>query len=144
MGNTVISSTLLPIYAGLQIQPSGSDPAVGVFDSHTPPPYLPWSSFRINGSPDYLDMGQVMDDLGKRQITCVLVEGGAGLNASLLQQHLVDKLYWFIAPKMVGGNKAPGPVAGDGVETMDQALLLHDVQVKQMGADILIEAYTRW
>jgi len=47
MGNTVISSTLLPIYAGLQIQPSGSDPAVGVFDSHTPPPYLPWSSFRI-------------------------------------------------------------------------------------------------
>jgi len=99
---------------------------------------------RINGSPDYLDMGQVMDDLGKRQITCVLVEGGAGLNASLLQQHLVDKLYWFIAPKMVGGIKAPGPVAGDGVETMDQALLLHDVQVQQMGADILIEAYTRW
>lgn len=99
---------------------------------------------RIDGSHDHLDLSQVMDDLGKRDLTSVLVEGGSGLNASLLEQRLVDKLYWFIAPKMVGGVEAPGPVAGDGAKTMDEALLLHDVQVQQMGADLLIEAYTRW
>lgn len=99
---------------------------------------------RIDGSRDHLDLGQVMDDLGSRELTSVLVEGGAGLNASLLEQHLVDKLYWFVAPKMVGGIKAPGPVGGDGVQTMDEALLWYDMQVQQMGADLLIEAYTRW
>ena len=99
---------------------------------------------RIDGSPDALDLEQLVDDLGRREIISVLVEGGAGLNASLLEQRLVDKVYWFIAPKMVGGVKAPGPIAGDGVPTMDEALVLHDMQVQQIGADILIEAYTRW
>jgi hypothetical protein len=45
---------------------------------------------------------------------------------------------------MVGGVKAPGPIAGYGVPTMDEALVLHDMQVQQIGADILFEAYTRW
>jgi diaminohydroxyphosphoribosylaminopyrimidine deaminase/5-amino-6-(5-phosphoribosylamino)uracil reductase len=99
---------------------------------------------RIDGCQDNLNLDQLMGDLGQRQLISVLVEGGAGLNASLLEQRLIDKIYWFIAPKMVGGINAPGPIAGAGVHTMDEALLLHDMRVQQIGADLLIEAYTRW
>ncbi|HQA08446.1 MAG TPA: bifunctional diaminohydroxyphosphoribosylaminopyrimidine deaminase/5-amino-6-(5-phosphoribosylamino)uracil reductase RibD [Syntrophomonadaceae bacterium] len=99
---------------------------------------------RIDGTQNNLDLSQVMDDLGKRGMISVLVEGGAGLNASLLEQKLVDKLYWFIAPKIIGGSQAPGPVGGSGAASMDEAILLHDIQQQQIGDDLLIEAYTRW
>lgn len=99
---------------------------------------------RIEGCHDNLDLGNLVDDLGRRKLISVLVEGGSGLNASLMEQRLVNKLYWFIAPKIVGGIKAPGPIAGNGVNTMDEALILHDMRVEQIGADLLIEAYTGW
>lgn len=99
---------------------------------------------RIDGTQDNLDLGQVMDDLGRRGLLSVLVEGGSGLNASLLEHKLVDKLYWFIAPKIVGGIHAPGPVAGEGAATMNEAMQLHDMEMRQIGDDVLIEAYLGW
>jgi len=99
---------------------------------------------RVDGTQDNLDLRQVMDDLGKRGLISILVEGGAGLNASLLEQKLVDKLYWFIAPKIIGGSQAPGPVGGTGAAIMDEAIILHDIQQQQIGDDLLVEAYTRW
>lgn len=99
---------------------------------------------RVGGTENNLDLGQVMDDLGKRGLISILVEGGAGLNASLLEQKLVDKLYWFIAPKIIGSHQAPGPVAGTGAAAMDEAILLYDIEQQQIGNDLLIKAYTRW
>lgn len=80
-------------------------------------------------------------ELGQRNITSILVEGGAEVNASVLAENVVDKVHWFIAPKIIGGKTAPGPVGGLGLSDMAQATVLEDMQVKNIGKDILLTAY---
>lgn len=86
---------------------------------------------------------QLFKALGKRDITSILVEGGATINASVLEDHLVDKVHWFIAPKIIGGKSAPGPVGGQGVANVNNANLFEDINVELIGEDILISAYMR-
>ncbi len=88
-----------------------------------------------------VDLNHLMDLLGQREIASVLVEGGAQINSAALAEGIVDKVAMFIAPKLIGGQQAPGPVGGAGVETMDRALRLEQVQVRQFGQDVLIEGY---
>jgi len=57
-----------------------------------------------------------MDELGKRQIMSVLVEGGSILFGSLFDQKLVDKVVIFVAPIIIGGEKAKTAIGGRGVE----------------------------
>jgi diaminohydroxyphosphoribosylaminopyrimidine deaminase/5-amino-6-(5-phosphoribosylamino)uracil reductase len=68
----------------------------------------------------------------------VLVEGGAGIHASLLEAGLVDRLAVFVGPKVIGGATAPGPVAGAGRARMAEALRLARVEVSRLGDDALI------
>ena len=81
--------------------------------------------------------------LGERGIASVLVEGGAVLTAALLEQRLIDKMVFFVAPKIIGGDGISvfGPC---GVDTMDQALSLRDLTSRQVGGDIMLEAYPAW
>ena len=58
----------------------------------------------------------LLDELGKRRMTNVLVEGGGRLLGSLFDARLIDEVHVFIAPKLAGGESAPGPIAGQGVE----------------------------
>ena len=88
-----------------------------------------------------VDLKQLFCRLGERGICSIFVEGGALINYSLLKAGLIDKVYSFIAPKMVGGSSAPGPVGGDGVETLDQAFLLEDVETELLAGDILVSGY---
>ncbi|MGL5269562.1 MAG: bifunctional diaminohydroxyphosphoribosylaminopyrimidine deaminase/5-amino-6-(5-phosphoribosylamino)uracil reductase RibD [Selenomonadaceae bacterium] len=88
-----------------------------------------------------VDLKQLFCLLGERGVCSIFVEGGARINYSLLKAGLVDKVYSFIAPKMVGGSSAPGPVGGDGVETLDQAFLLEDVETELLAGDILVSGY---
>jgi len=88
-----------------------------------------------------VDLKQLFCLLGERGVCSIFVEGGAKINYSLLQAGLIDKVYSFIAPKMVGGSSAPGPVGGDGVETLDQAFLLEDVETELLAGDILVSGY---
>jgi diaminohydroxyphosphoribosylaminopyrimidine deaminase/5-amino-6-(5-phosphoribosylamino)uracil reductase len=67
------------------------------------------------------------------------VDVAAGrLAGSLLDQHLVDEVAWFVAPKLVGGGAAPGPVAGEGVARMADALSLDKMRVKRFGEDVAL------
>ena len=84
--------------------------------------------------PDLLKM------LGELKYTSVFVEGGASINASLLEYDLVDKVYWFIAPKIIGGQAAKGPIGGIGVDTVDKAIKLKDIEIKQIDEDFLVSA----
>jgi len=77
----------------------------------------------------------------RRGITSVLVEAGGTLVAALLEARLVDKVYAFLAPKVVGGVAAPTPVEGTGCPEMGQAVTLRDLQVEQLGDDVLIAGY---
>jgi diaminohydroxyphosphoribosylaminopyrimidine deaminase/5-amino-6-(5-phosphoribosylamino)uracil reductase len=86
-----------------------------------------------------VDLGQLMDELGGMGIVSVLIEGGSEVNACALEEKLVDKLIYFLAPKIIGGNDAPGAVGGCGVEQLKGALPIRDLTVFQLGNDLAIE-----
>ncbi len=88
-----------------------------------------------------VDLPELLTELGRREISSLLVEGGAEVSAAFLNMALVDKVLWFIAPKLVGGRDAPGPVGGAGHEQMDKALALRDMTWGQVGNDIYVEGY---
>lgn len=90
-----------------------------------------------------VNLPQLFKTLGQQGITSILVEGGASINAAVLEENLVDKVQWFIAPKIIGGKDAPGPVGGNGVADVNHAKLLEDIKMETMGEDILISAYVR-
>ena len=86
-------------------------------------------------------LSALMRELGHRGITSVLVEGGGEINAAALQSGIVDKLMFFIAPKLIGGKDAPGPIGGAGIVRLAEAFELRDVKTIQIGTDFLIEGY---
>lgn len=94
----------------------------------------------INEGPR-VDLTRLLQRLGERSVSSVFVEGGAAINFSMLAAGLVDKVYTFIAPKLLGGAAAPTPVGGDGVSMMKDALLLQDMQAEAVGQDLLISGY---
>ncbi|MBR1396466.1 MAG: bifunctional diaminohydroxyphosphoribosylaminopyrimidine deaminase/5-amino-6-(5-phosphoribosylamino)uracil reductase RibD [Selenomonadaceae bacterium] len=95
------------------------------------------------GNDKRVDLTLLMRELGKRDITSVFVEGGGTLNFSLLNENLVDKLYAFIAPKIIGGRNALTSVEGDGFINLSDAALLHDIKTELVGDDVLINGYLR-
>jgi diaminohydroxyphosphoribosylaminopyrimidine deaminase/5-amino-6-(5-phosphoribosylamino)uracil reductase len=89
------------------------------------------------------DLSLVLDELGKREIQSVLVEGGANVAGNFLDAGLVDKVTVFIAPKIIGGSDAPTAVAGTGAETLAKAIELQDVVVTGRGQDIEFTGYPK-
>lgn len=89
----------------------------------------------------HVDIVEMLRDAAERGITSVMVEAGSGLNGCLLENKLVDKVYWFIAPKIIGGKTAPGPAEMAGRERMADALMLSRIKVEQFGNDVLITGY---
>ena len=83
----------------------------------------------------------LMRELGRKEITSVLIEGGGEINAAALQAGIVDKLMFFVAPKLIGGKDAPGPIGGVGIVRLAEAFELRDVKTSPIGTDFLIEGY---
>ena len=79
--------------------------------------------------------------LEARQIQSVLLEGGRHLAASMFAEGVVDKVVGFLAPKILGGATAAGPILGWGIPTMDRALRLTDVTIRQFGDNVCIEGH---
>ena len=75
---------------------------------------------------------------GKEKIDGILLEGGGTLNESFMREGLVDEVFAFIAPKLVGGVDAKTPVEGLGFSKMAQARRLQDVSVERIGEDLLV------
>ena len=87
---------------------------------------------------DKVDIEKLLDILGQQNICSILVEGGATLSGSFVARKLVDKVYFFIAPKIIGGKEAKTPVAGTGILNLQEALALKDIQIEKLEEDILI------
>lgn len=87
---------------------------------------------------DKVDIEKLLDILGQQNICSILVEGGATLSGSFVAKKLVDKVYFFIAPKIVGGKEAKTPVTGTGILNLQEALALKDIQIEKLEEDILI------
>ncbi len=81
----------------------------------------------------------LLDELGRRGVASLLVEGGAKVHWSFLSQGLADYLMVYLAPKVIGGQNAPGPVAGQGMQRMADAFATGQLIMRPVGEDVLIE-----
>jgi diaminohydroxyphosphoribosylaminopyrimidine deaminase/5-amino-6-(5-phosphoribosylamino)uracil reductase len=88
-----------------------------------------------------VDLEALLDHLGERELTSLLVEGGGTVLASFFARRLVDKLLAFVAPLIIGGLDAPTPVGGTGVSRLADALRLERVRVERVGEDVLIAGH---
>lgn len=85
---------------------------------------------------------QTLSDLltkaGEERIDGILLEGGGTLNEAFMREGLIDEVFAFVAPKLIGGAEAKTPVEGIGFAKMSDALTLKGIHVEQLGEDILI------
>jgi diaminohydroxyphosphoribosylaminopyrimidine deaminase / 5-amino-6-(5-phosphoribosylamino)uracil reductase len=88
-----------------------------------------------------VDLKYLVRKLGKLGIDSILIEGGGSVNFSALKSDIVDKVVYFIAPKIFGGKDAKTSVEGSGIESISDEIKLENVSVKSIGEDIMIEAY---
>jgi diaminohydroxyphosphoribosylaminopyrimidine deaminase/5-amino-6-(5-phosphoribosylamino)uracil reductase len=80
-----------------------------------------------------------MDALGRREIDSILLEGGGTLNEAMLQAGLVQKVYTYMAPLLLGGKDAKTPVEGLGFPAPGDGIRLTSPAVTPIGDDLLIE-----
>jgi len=93
------------------------------------------------GDDSRIDMRELMKTLGDTGVTSVLIEGGGEVAAASLAAGIVDKVVYFVAPKIVGGREAPSAVGGQGAGLMKDAYCLNDVSYTSSGADMMVEGY---
>lgn len=97
---------------------------------------IPFSSEKV-------DLQWLMEELGKRQITSLMIEGGSSLNSYALWSGIVDKLMIFIAPKIIGGINSYPSVGGKIYKKLNEAFEIKDLKIKMFGCDIFIEGYLK-
>lgn len=88
-----------------------------------------------------VDLHALLRKLAISQIDSLLIEGGATVAEAFVREHLIDKLMFILAPKIVGGRQAPTPVGGEGIASMEQALRLKDCSVCTLGVDVVYQGY---
>jgi diaminohydroxyphosphoribosylaminopyrimidine deaminase / 5-amino-6-(5-phosphoribosylamino)uracil reductase len=97
----------------------------------------------IEGEGPGVPLRPLMEQLGSMQVTSILLEGGGELHSSALHAGIVDKVWYFLAPKLIGGRAAPPAIGGEGFARLEEAVTLERMQVRQLGDDLLIEGYVR-
>lgn len=90
----------------------------------------------------HVPLEKLLRDLVHRGWTSMLLEGGGELAGTFLQEQLVDKVEFFIAPKLIGGN-GPSPLSGLHIERMAEAITLNDLQVDMYTGDLHVTGYIR-
>jgi diaminohydroxyphosphoribosylaminopyrimidine deaminase/5-amino-6-(5-phosphoribosylamino)uracil reductase len=90
-----------------------------------------------------VSLSALLDELGRRGMTNVLVEGGSAVLGSCLEGDLIDEAHVFIAPLLLGGSDAATPMGGRGVDRIAQAVRLTDWQTERVGDDIYCHGLLR-
>jgi diaminohydroxyphosphoribosylaminopyrimidine deaminase/5-amino-6-(5-phosphoribosylamino)uracil reductase len=88
-----------------------------------------------------VDLKASLLKLGEMGMMNLLVEGGSEINGSFLDQGLIDKIFLFLSPKLIGDPLAPGIFSGAGFASLKEALSIKDLRVRKIGEDILVEGY---
>ena len=88
-----------------------------------------------------VSLSSLLEALGKRDVQSVLLEGGSRLAGSAVREGVLDKVIVFLAPKLLGGDSAPGLLGETGIERLSDALQLEFVGVSRVGDDVRLEAY---
>lgn len=85
-----------------------------------------------------LDLNELLDILGERKMTSILVEGGSDVHGAFLDYGFINRIYTFIAPKIIGGKNALTPIGGAGKLRIADSFALNDIETKVLGSDFLI------
>jgi diaminohydroxyphosphoribosylaminopyrimidine deaminase/5-amino-6-(5-phosphoribosylamino)uracil reductase len=93
---------------------------------------------RVAVEGDDVDLAAVLDELGRRGVTSVLVEGGPRVVSSLLRARLADRLLLFYAPRVLADPGAPSFTADLGIRRLDDALGFAVAGVDRVGPDVLV------
>ncbi|PEJ60566.1 riboflavin biosynthesis protein RibD [Bacillus sp. AFS002410] len=91
-----------------------------------------------------VDLQEMLRTLGELSISSLLVEGGGEVNASFMNEKLVDKVIVYLAPKLIGGKNAPTFLEGPGIDMMGQAIELNDLQITKIGPDYKFVGYPKF
>jgi len=90
-----------------------------------------------------VDLKSLMKELGRLDITSVMIEGGSSINASALASGIVDKVMLFTAPKIIGGVDSIPSIGGKSPALLKSAFRLNNLRIKKIGEDVLMEGYMR-
>lgn len=90
-----------------------------------------------------INLKDMLKKLAQLEITNILVEGGGNLIGSLFDEELVDRVLFFISPKIIGGKEAISSVMGKGIMRIDKAIKLKYIQLRRIGEDLLVEGYAK-
>jgi diaminohydroxyphosphoribosylaminopyrimidine deaminase / 5-amino-6-(5-phosphoribosylamino)uracil reductase len=88
-----------------------------------------------------MDLSALLAELGRRDITSVMIEAGPTLNFEALRSGCVHKMLCFVAPSILGGQSPLPLVGGEGFVRLDRSLPLRFASIEHVGDDLLIEAY---
>lgn len=97
--------------------------------------------FELSSRKGMVDLTELLTELGQKQITSVLAEGGASLLGSLFDKHLIDKVVAYIAPIIIGGEKARTALGGKGVDKVVNSFKLERIKTEQFDNDLMITGY---
>ncbi|MDI6763941.1 MAG: bifunctional diaminohydroxyphosphoribosylaminopyrimidine deaminase/5-amino-6-(5-phosphoribosylamino)uracil reductase RibD [Thermodesulfobacteriota bacterium] len=89
-----------------------------------------------------VNLKSLLSRLGEMGMMSLLVEGGSEVNGSFLNEGLIDKIFLFLSPRLLGG-QALGIFGGRGTEKLEGALSLNQLKIKKVGEDILLEGYPK-
>jgi diaminohydroxyphosphoribosylaminopyrimidine deaminase / 5-amino-6-(5-phosphoribosylamino)uracil reductase len=92
---------------------------------------------------DRIDLNALMEQLGRMNVTSLLIEGGAQVAAGALSADIVDKVVIFYAPKILGGDDGVPICRGVGPAFMKDALALQDMSVQMVGEDVMVQGYRK-
>jgi diaminohydroxyphosphoribosylaminopyrimidine deaminase / 5-amino-6-(5-phosphoribosylamino)uracil reductase len=142
----VVADSRLRMPPGARVLRSG-DPARTVVVCVSPAPARPAAALRaqgvrileLPGDAGRVDLRALLHALRLLDVITVLVEGGGELGGTLADAGLVDRVAFFVAPRLLGGREAPGPVGGRG-RPLKEALQLIDVATRRLDDDLLVEA----
>jgi diaminohydroxyphosphoribosylaminopyrimidine deaminase/5-amino-6-(5-phosphoribosylamino)uracil reductase len=95
----------------------------------------------LPGDAGRVSLPALLAELGARQVQSLLVEGGAETLGTFFDQRLVNQFYFFYAPKILGGQLAPGMVGGQGIIHLGEAHIAKNLSVRRVGGDLLVSGY---
>lgn len=97
--------------------------------------------FEIDACQGRVDLNALMDLLGRNKITSLLIEGGGTVIGAALAANIIDKLCFFYAPKILGGDDGIPICRGPGPELMNESVAVDRINVHRFGDDVMIEGY---
>jgi diaminohydroxyphosphoribosylaminopyrimidine deaminase/5-amino-6-(5-phosphoribosylamino)uracil reductase len=87
-------------------------------------------------------LGEVLADLGRKEVTSVLIEGGGDVLGQAFDARLVDRVQFYLAPLLTGGPVLA--VSGNGAGSTVEGARLAEIRYEKLGRDLVISGYPRW